>query len=180
MLKLGSVIVKYLSGQDLETSLWEEMYQLAVTDNLTQMANRKYFDGELATELGRVRRHGRDLSLLMLDIDFFKRINDQHGHPAGDAVLFQLGQLIRARVRAHDIAARLGGEELGILMPETDLAAARGVAEELRQAIEQHVVEYAEQPTDPPSQPFLSVGEAFVALLSGQLKSTADTSSTIP
>jgi diguanylate cyclase (GGDEF)-like protein len=145
VLKLGSVIVKFLSGHDLETSLWEEMYQLAVTDTLTQLANRKYFDGELSTELGRVRRHGRNLSLLLLDIDFFKHVNDQHGHPAGDAVLFQLAQLIRARVRSHDIAARIGGEELAILMPETDLAGARVVAEELRRAIDEHVVEYAEQ-----------------------------------
>jgi diguanylate cyclase (GGDEF)-like protein len=145
LLKLGSVIIKYLSGHDVETSLYEEMYQLAVTDNLTQLPNRRRFDEVLATELGRVRRHGRDLSLLMLDIDFFKRVNDEHGHPAGDAVLFQIGQVIRARVRDHDLAARIGGEELAILMPETDLAGARVLAEELRQAIEQHVIEYAEQ-----------------------------------
>lgn len=145
LLKLGSVIVKYLSGQDIETSLYEEMYQLAITDNLTQLPNRKHFDDELATEFGRVRRHGRNLSLLMLDIDFFKRVNDEHGHPAGDAVLFQIGQVIRARVRGHDIAARIGGEELAILMPETDLAGARVLAEQLRQGIEEHVVEYAER-----------------------------------
>src|SRR5688572_19564237 len=85
LLKLGSVIIKYLSGHDVETSLYEEMFQLAVTDNLTQLHNRRRFDEVLATEFGRVRRHGRNLSLLMLDIDFFKRVNDEHGHPAGDA-----------------------------------------------------------------------------------------------
>jgi two-component system, cell cycle response regulator len=145
LLKLGSVIIKYLSGHDVETSLYEEMFQLAVTDNLTQLHNRRRFDEVLATEFGRVRRHGRDLSLLMLDIDFFKRVNDEHGHPAGDAVLFHVGQLIRSRVRDHDTAARIGGEELAILMPETDLAGARTLAEQLRKAIEELVVEYAEQ-----------------------------------
>lgn len=145
LLKLGGVIVKYLSGEDLETSLWEEMFQLAITDNLTQLPNRRSFDEALATEFGRVRRHHRSLSLVMLDIDFFKRVNDEHGHPAGDAVLFQVAQLIRARVRGDDLPARIGGEELAILMPETDLAGARVLAEELRAAVEQHVVEYAER-----------------------------------
>lgn len=145
MLKLGSVIVKYLGGHDVENSLWEEMFQLAVTDGLTQLANRRRFDEELAIELGRVRRHGRSLSLMMLDIDLFKRVNDEHGHPAGDAVLFQLAQLIRARVRGHDLAARIGGEELAILMPETALSGARVVADELRLAVQGHVVEFADQ-----------------------------------
>jgi len=145
LLKLGSVILKYLSGHDVETSLYEEMFQLAITDNLTQLHNRRRFDEVLSTEFGRVRRHARSLSLLMLDIDFFKRINDEHGHPAGDAVLFQVGQLIRARIRDHDLAARIGGEEVAILMPETDLTGARVLAQELRQAIAAHVVEYAEQ-----------------------------------
>lgn len=145
LLKLGSVIVKYLSGSDLETSLYEEMFQLAITDNLTQLGNRRRFDDELVTECGRVRRHGRNLSLLLLDIDFFKQVNDEFGHAAGDAVLFQVGQVIRARVRQHDVAARIGGEELAILMPETDLRGAAALAEELRRAIEQHVVELAER-----------------------------------
>jgi two-component system, cell cycle response regulator len=145
MLKLGSVIVKYLSGSDLESSMYQEVYQLAITDNLTQLRNRASFDDELNKECGRVRRHGRYLSLLMLDIDFFKRVNDSHGHPAGDAVLFQVGQLIRSRVREHDVAARIGGEELAVLMPETDLEGARALAEELRRALEELVVEYAEQ-----------------------------------
>jgi two-component system, cell cycle response regulator len=145
MLKLGSVIVKYLSGSDLESSMYEEVYQLAITDNLTQLNNKREFDKELATECGRVRRHGRNLSLLMLDIDLFKTVNDTHGHPAGDAVLYQIGKLIRERVRDNDLAARIGGEELAILMPETDLQGAQALAEELRHAIEAHVVEYAER-----------------------------------
>ncbi len=143
VLKLGSVIIKFLSGGDVEASMWEEIIQIATTDTLTHLANRRRFDEELATECARVRRHGRDLSLILFDIDYFKRVNDEHGHPAGDAVLFDIGQLIRARVRGHDIAARIGGEELAILMPETNLEGARVLAEQLRRAIDRHVVEYA-------------------------------------
>jgi diguanylate cyclase (GGDEF)-like protein len=143
VIKLGSAMVKYLSGEDVETSMWEEMFQLAITDNLTHLANRRRFDDELAIECGRERRHGRGLCLLMIDIDFFKKVNDEHGHPAGDAVLLQLGQLIRARVRAHDLAARVGGEELAVLMPETDLTGAQALAEALRRAVQEQVVEYA-------------------------------------
>jgi two-component system, cell cycle response regulator len=145
LLKLGSVMVKYLSGSDIETSMFEEMYQLAITDNLTQLKTRRQFDEELGKECGRVRRHGRYLSLLMLDIDYFKRVNDTHGHPAGDAVLYKVSQVLRARVREHDVAARVGGEELAVLMPETDLAGAVAVAEDVRASIEALVVEFAEQ-----------------------------------
>jgi diguanylate cyclase (GGDEF)-like protein len=145
LLKIGSAIIKYLSGQDVESSMWEEMFELAVTDALTHLANRRRFDEELATETGRVRRHGRDLSLLMLDLDHFKEVNDQHGHQAGDAVLYEVARLIRERVRGHDLVARFGGEELAVMMPETSLAGARVVAEELRRAIEEHVVHYADQ-----------------------------------
>jgi diguanylate cyclase (GGDEF)-like protein len=145
LLRIGSAVIKYLSGQDVETTMWEEMFQLAVTDALTHLANRRRFDEELVTELSRVRRHARSLSLLILDIDHFKRVNDGHGHLAGDAVLFHVAQIVQNRVRHHDLAARFGGEELAVLMPETDLAGARVVAEELRRAIEQHVTEYADQ-----------------------------------
>lgn len=142
LLKIGSVILKYLSGSDVEAALYDEVFQLTITDNLTQLANRRKFDEELSVELGRVRRHARPLSLLLLDIDFFKRVNDTHGHQAGDAVLAELGRLLRARVRGHDTAARLGGEEFAVLLPETDLAGARALAEELRAAVEQQPVEY--------------------------------------
>lgn len=145
LLKLGTAVIKYLSGQDVETTMWEEMFQLATTDALTHLANRRRFDEELLTELGRVRRHARKLGLLMLDLDHFKDINDRHGHLAGDAVLFHVAQLVHERVRHHDLVARFGGEEIAVLMPETSLVGAKTVAEELRRAVEQLVVHYAEQ-----------------------------------
>ncbi|MDF3070766.1 MAG: hypothetical protein K0R38_6367 [Polyangiaceae bacterium] len=145
-IKLGSVIVKYLSGLDLESAMYEEVYQLAITDNLTQLNNRRELDKELSAECGRVRRHGRHLSLMLLDIDFFKRVNDTHGHPAGDAVLAQLGALLRERVREQDVAARIGGEELAVLMPETDLRGAIALAEDVRVAIARMVIDLADGP----------------------------------
>lgn len=144
VLKLGSVMIKFLSGDDVEAALWEEMFQLATTDGLTNLQNRHRFDQELVSECARVRRHGRELSLLILDIDHFKSVNDAFGHPAGDAVLTQVASTIRARIRKHDFAARIGGEELAVLMPETSLAGARQVAEELRRAVEHQVCAYAE------------------------------------
>lgn len=126
--------------------MYEEVYQLAITDNLTQLKNRRELDKALGAECGRVRRHGRDLSLMLLDIDFFKRVNDAHGHPAGDTVLVQLGALLLERVREQDLAARIGGEELAILMPETDLRGALALAEELRAAIAAQVIDVAGGP----------------------------------
>lgn len=140
-IKVGSVIVKYLSGSDLESAMYEEVYQLAITDNLTQLKNRAELDKTLHTECSRVRRHGRPLSLMLLDIDYFKSVNDRHGHAAGDAVLAQIGKLIRERVRENDLAARTGGEELAILLPETSLHGATLLAEELRAAVQALVVD---------------------------------------
>jgi diguanylate cyclase (GGDEF)-like protein len=86
-------------------------------------------------ELKRTRRHGGNVSLLVLDIDFFKKINDEWGHPEGDKVLHAVVQVIRGRLRSTDILARFGGEEFIVLMPHTDLEQAQIVAETLRQCI---------------------------------------------
>jgi two-component system, cell cycle response regulator len=145
-LKIGSIIVKYLSGADLEASFLEEIYQLNITDHLTRLPNRQRLDDQLNKEFMRARRHVRSLSVLFIDIDFFKGVNDTYGHQAGDAVLAAVGQLLRARARSDDLPARLGGEEFVVVLPETDLAGAASLAEDLRAAVERLVVEYCNQP----------------------------------
>lgn len=131
-LRFGSVILKYLSGADIENAFHEEIYQLTILDNLTGLANRREFDDVLAREFARARRYGRRFSVLTLDVDYFKNVNDTYGHPRGDDVLMGIGRLIKGRLRANDLAARLGGEEFALILPETELAGAATVAEQLR------------------------------------------------
>jgi diguanylate cyclase (GGDEF)-like protein len=108
--------------------------ELATTDVLTGTFNRRKFNELILAEIERVRRYGHPLSLLVVDIDHFKRINDTHGHEAGDEVLIVLAGLIRAGIRATDSLARWGGEEFVVLSPEVSVEEAAGLAERLRSA----------------------------------------------
>ena len=117
------------------TRVNQELEQLALTDALTGLANRRNLLVHLEREVARARRHARPLSFLMLDVDFFKQVNDAHGHAAGDRVLENLGRALLAQVRPGDVAARLGGEEFGVLLPETSLEEACDVARRLRQEL---------------------------------------------
>ncbi|NOY98216.1 MAG: diguanylate cyclase [Chloroflexi bacterium] len=115
--------------------LFAEVQRLAVTDELTGLHNRRHFFNLAFAEFYRARRYARALSVLMLDIDHFKRVNDKYGHAAGDIVLQSLGKLCTHLLRDLDIIGRYGGEEFVILLPETDLAAAKQVAQRIRSAI---------------------------------------------
>jgi len=112
-----------------------EIVRLATIDPLTELLNRRGFFDRCAVELLRARRYNRPLCLLMLDADHFKQINDSNGHDGGDAALRRLGDAIRQVIRAGDVAGRLGGEEFGILLPETELPGAMIMAERLRETI---------------------------------------------
>jgi len=120
----------------------ERLERLATTDALTGLWNRAYFMGTLEREIRRARRYGEPFSLLMLDLDHFKRVNDTRGHAAGDAVLRHLAAIFRKVLRQTDITGRVGGEEFSILLPHTDLAAALAMAERLRSAIENTPADY--------------------------------------
>ncbi|MDP9000006.1 MAG: GGDEF domain-containing protein, partial [Myxococcota bacterium] len=98
---------------------------------------KRYLLESLDKELIRARRHARDLSFLMLDIDHFKNINDRHGHLAGDYVLKEVARLIQQRIRRDEVLARYGGEEFAIILPETTLEGGRALAEGLRERIEE-------------------------------------------
>jgi two-component system cell cycle response regulator len=137
-IKIGPTILKYLSGADAEAKYHEEIYRMTIVDGLTQIHNKRYLQEALDREVLRARRHDRDLSLLMIDIDFFKRINDQYGHLAGDHVLRELAQAIQERIRRDEVFARYGGEEFAILLPETPLEGAVSLAEDLRVRVSEH------------------------------------------
>src|SRR5690606_23979123 len=102
---------------------------LAVTDQLTGLYNRRYFDRHLALLLDKAQQQGRDMALMLIDMDFFKAVNDTHGHDTGDLVLQEFADRLRRNIRGVDLACRFGGEEFVVLMPDTDWRQAQGVAE---------------------------------------------------
>jgi len=112
-----------------------ELERLARTDPLTGLANRRHFMEELESEVERAQRYGRPLSVVLLDLDHFKRVNDTYGHAAGDDVLRGAARALKSVCRDVDVAARLGGEELALILPETDVVGARTVAERVRERI---------------------------------------------
>lgn len=109
--------------------------KLAVTDSLTELRNRRYFDDSLAAAFARAQRFGETVCLVLADVDHFKRINDSHGHAAGDAVLQALASLFRNRVRDTDVVARLGGDEFAFLLYRTTLEEARVFCDDLLQLV---------------------------------------------
>ncbi len=119
-----------------------ELRRLANTDMLTGIANRRSFMESLRREIMRARRYGRPLSLLMLDVDHFKRINDTHGHPCGDEVLKKLAVTVRETLRDSDLFGRIGGEEFAVALPETPLAGALQNAERVRAEVGRAVVSF--------------------------------------
>lgn len=139
--ELVGVAFKFLEGNDLEAQYHEELYQLAIVDGLTRTFNRRYLMDFLNREISRCRRHTRPLSLLLFDIDRFKQINDCFGHAAGDHVLRGIVEVAREGVRREECLARFGGDEFAVVMPETELAGARVVAERLRGRVQLHPFE---------------------------------------
>ncbi len=117
-----------------------KLEELAFRDSLTGIYNHRYFQEVLSKEIARSRRYHRSLSVLIFDIDYFKKVNDTHGHPAGDKVLVQLAQSIEKTIRPSDVLARYGGEEFIIVLPETNLAGLRVFAERLRRCVEQQEI----------------------------------------
>jgi len=113
----------------------ELLQRLAVTDPLTDLANRRNLMNCLRKEFSRTQRMQTPLSLIMIDLDHFKRINDTYGHQGGDQVLSTIGHLLAESIRPYDIAARYGGEEFSLLLPETEHQVAEQIAERLREQI---------------------------------------------
>jgi diguanylate cyclase (GGDEF)-like protein len=116
-------------------------HEMATIDSLTRLFLRDYFFRRLEEEYERARRYRGSFALLMMDLDTFKEINDDHGHLAGDRYLRALGAVVRDRLRAADLACRYGGDEFCLLLPETDAAGALAFGERVRAAVSDLVVE---------------------------------------
>jgi two-component system cell cycle response regulator len=142
LIKIGRCIFKFLSGNNIENAYHEEIYRLTTIDGLTQVYNKRYFIETLEREIGRAHRYRRELSLIMFDIDHFKKINDTYGHLAGDHVLKQLASVIKARIRREDIMSRYGGEEFAIILPEIDNYNAMQFAEKIRALVEKAIFRF--------------------------------------
>jgi two-component system cell cycle response regulator len=140
--KIGSAVFKYLDGGNVEAMYHEEIHRLAITDGLTGIANKRALVEFLERELARSKRHQRPLSLIILDIDHFKNINDEHGHLAGDQVLRNVARALCEHVGPDELLARYGGEEFAVILPESDLAKATARAESLRIGAESLVTQW--------------------------------------
>lgn len=144
----------------------QRLEQSATTDALTALANRRAFEARLEQEIARAKRYHQPLSLLVLDLDHFKRINDTYGHAAGDEVLRRVASLVTGSIRQVDLAARYGGEELAVIVPMTPLKGAQVAAERLRRLIADAQIEIADQSGTTSISVTVSIGVA--TLCNGQ------------
>ncbi len=148
-----------------------QLAQMALIDGLTNVANRRAFDSEFHKLAAHSRRFSRPFSLLMLDIDYFKRYNDAYGHEAGDEALRRVAQALEETVRTSDSVFRYGGEEFVVLLPETGTSGAKLVAERLREAVEACAIPHPAN--EPVKVVTVSVGVATYMAQSGQLPDAA-------
>ena len=138
-IRLGAnTMLKFTYQDKLDETFQQQMYDAALRDGLTKCYNKKFFIDRLETEFAYAKRHGTMLSLVMFDVDHFKRVNDNFGHLAGDAVLVHLARITQSMLRTEDVAARYGGEEFAIICRGIPLLNAGVVGERIRAAVEQN------------------------------------------
>jgi diguanylate cyclase (GGDEF)-like protein len=131
-----NAVLRYSLADKSQEDMLRQLYAASITDPLTGAHNREYFNSHLGSELSYSRRHKTDLSLVMFDIDHFKRVNDTYGHQAGDAVLIEIAAQVSHIVRNEDVFARYGGEEFAMILRAIDIQGALHAAERLRATIE--------------------------------------------
>lgn len=138
----AATILRFAYHDELDDSFHESLLSSALRDPLTKLFNKRYLMDRLDSELKFANRHETSISLLMIDIDHFKRINDDHGHLAGDAVLVSFATALTHAVRNEDVVARFGGEEIAIVLREISIEPAFQLGERLRKLIEQTVTDH--------------------------------------
>lgn len=145
LLRTGKTVLKYLED-NIELEYMQHILSLAAVDSLTGLFNKRHFDDVFAKEVSRAEQTQAPLSLIVLDIDHFKRINDGFGHPTGDVVLKHVAAIVKHQSRPSDTLCRVGGEEFAAVLPHTDLSEATRAAESIRAAVEAAVCEVAGTP----------------------------------
>ncbi|CAN5925056.1 GGDEF domain-containing protein [soil metagenome] len=142
-IRLGAnTMLKFTYQDKLDETFQQQMYDAALRDGLTKCYNKKFFVDRLETEFAYAKRHKTMLSVVMFDVDHFKRVNDNFGHLAGDAVLVHLARITQSMLRTEDVAARYGGEEFAVICRGIPLLNAGVVGERMRAAVEQHNFEF--------------------------------------
>ncbi len=141
--QVGAVHFKFLHERDVENAYHLAIYDLVMRDGLTEIFNKRKYEEEVEREVARASRYSRPLTMILLDIDHFKVVNDTYGHLCGDYVLKQVAERVRTSLRQEQIFARVGGEEFVVLCPETSIENARRLAEKLRDRIACEPVVYA-------------------------------------
>jgi two-component system cell cycle response regulator len=142
-IKIGGVIFKFIDGDNIEQLYYEEIYRMAIIDGLTQCFNKRYLMEFLDREMARCLRYSRPLTVVMFDLDHFKRINDEFGHLAGDFVLKKVAGTIQENtIRKEECFARYGGEEFSIVLPDTTVERGVILAEKIRSMIEETKFEF--------------------------------------
>lgn len=144
-LRVGNCIYRFLMGGNVEAEYHEMIYRLTIIDGLTEIHNKRYLMEFLDRELARSSRYNRPLSLIMIDIDRFKSINDQFGHLGGDFVLRELASRLKGNIRKEELFARYGGEEFAMVLPETPLDGALIVADRHLKVVNQTPFEFEEK-----------------------------------
>ncbi len=143
IIKIGSIALKYLPKGDPERLTYDKLNLEANTDKHTGCYNKTYFNNRIALEVNKCKVTGEPLSLVLFDLDHFKKLNDGYGHDAGDYVLKEMAAVIRANgIREQDVFARYGGEEFVILLPKTNLKQSFEIAERLRKLVENKEFNY--------------------------------------
>ena len=140
VIRLGAVLLKFFASDNLDGIVQDKIYRMATIDVGTQIFNRQYVMEALSSEFKLSSATGRPLSLFYYDLDHFKKVNDTYGHAAGDQVLKELSNIVKATVRKDDILGRVGGEEFMIVLPQTDAVTALELGERIRKACQNHTI----------------------------------------
>lgn len=143
-IRVGKTIIKYLAQHTVEVAAHRQLFDRANRDALTGAFNKRYFEEALDRETRRCLAEGRPLSLVALDLDHFKQVNDTHGHTTGDELLKRFGGVVMQALRGNDIFCRVGGEEFLVILPGAALAVGYVCGERLREQVEEHVFELGE------------------------------------
>jgi diguanylate cyclase (GGDEF)-like protein len=144
-IRFGDAIYKFLAGTNIESAYHEAIHNMAIQDGMTGIHNKRFFMEFVEREIAVASRHGHPLTLVMFDVDHFKKVNDSWGHLAGDAVLKDLAGRIKPRIRREDLFARYGGEEFACVLPSTALPGGIVFAEHLRTLIAERPCQFENQ-----------------------------------